>query len=289
MPRRRQWFAFSDLSPVAQTPQDPAPKPAGWFAQLGLLGFGLVAVVEPNRSWGTGLPTPCHEARVAEQRSSPLLSLAIRPPQVRGHGGGNRSTQPGRAGEPRKFHSVPGTRIKEVDVLSLEKTLVTSRLEVRPPSEPDRARFVELFCNDDFMIFSGQALTAEAAHRRFDHMLVMCEVVPFAKRPVVERASGLVIGYTGIDYFNFEGEERLEWGYRLVPESRGLGYATEASRALLACARETFSGELLAIINTANHASQNVCRKLDFVFLKQALVGEDIANFYTLAIGDIGR
>ena len=173
--------------------------------------------------------------------------------------------------------------------MSLEKTLVTSRLEVRPPRELDRARFVDFFCNDDFMIFSPQVLTEEAAHGRFDHMLAMCEVVSFAKQPIVERASGLVVGYTGVDYFTFEGEERLEWGYRLVPEARGLGYVTEASRALLARARETFSGELLAIIDPANHASQNVCRKLGFAFLKQAPVDGGIANFYTLAIGDTGR
>ena len=102
-------------------------------------------------------------------------------------------------------------------------TLVTPRLEVRPPRELDRARFTELFCNDDFMIFSGQARTAEAAHGRFDHMLAMCETVPFAKQPIVERASGLVVGYTGVDYFTFEGEERLEWGYRLVPRVARFG------------------------------------------------------------------
>jgi RimJ/RimL family protein N-acetyltransferase len=173
--------------------------------------------------------------------------------------------------------------------LSLERTLVTSRLEVRQPRKLDRARFVELFCNDDFMTFSGQVLTEEAAHGRFDHMLAMCEVVPFAKQPIVERASGLVVGYTGVDYFTFEDEERLEWGYRLVPESRGLGYATEASQALLTRAHKTFSGELLAIVHPANYASQNVCRKLGFAFLKQAFVGGDMANFYTLAIGDTGR
>lgn len=173
--------------------------------------------------------------------------------------------------------------------MSLEKTLVTSRLDVRPPHELDRARFVELFCNDDFMIFSGQALTEEAAHERFNHMLAMCEVVPFAKQPIVERASGLVVGYAGVDSFTFEGEERLEWGYRLVPESRGLGYGTEASQALLARARETFSGELLAMIDQSNHASQNVCRKLGFAFLKQAFVDWDKANFYTLTVGDAVR
>ncbi len=175
------------------------------------------------------------------------------------------------------------------NALSLEKTLVTSRLELRPSRELDRARFVEFFCDDEFMIFSGQALTEEAAHRRFDHMLAMCEVIPFAKQPIVERASGVVVGYTGVDYFTFEGEERLELGYRLVPESRGLGYATEASQALLTRARETFSGELLAIIDPANHASQKVCRKLGFAFLKQVLVVGGDAYLYTLAIGDTRR
>jgi RimJ/RimL family protein N-acetyltransferase len=173
--------------------------------------------------------------------------------------------------------------------LSSDKRLVTSRLEVRPPLEQDRARFVEFFCSDDFMMFSAQVLAEEAAHGRFDHMIAMCEVVPFAKQPIVERGSGIIVGYTGVDYFTFEGEERLEWGYRLVPESRGLGYATEASHALLARARTTFSGELLAIIDPANHASQNVCRKLGFAFMQQALVDGDVRNFYALAIGDPGR
>jgi RimJ/RimL family protein N-acetyltransferase len=120
-------------------------------------------------------------------------------------------------------------------------------------------------------------------------MLAMCEIIPFSKQPIVERASGIVVGYTGVDYFTFEGQEQLEWGFRLVPESRGFGYATEASRALLARAREAFSGELLAIIDPANHSSQNVCRKLGFAFLKQALVDGDVRNLYTLTVGDATR
>ena len=122
-------------------------------------------------------------------------------------------------------------------------------------------------------------------------MLAMCEVVPFAEAAqIVERASGLVVGYAGVDSFTFEGEDTPGMGVpRLVPESRGLGYATEASQALLARARETFSGELLAMIDQSNHASQNVCRKLGFAFLKEAFVDGDIANFYTLTVGDAVR
>jgi RimJ/RimL family protein N-acetyltransferase len=178
---------------------------------------------------------------------------------------------------------------KEVATLGFKKALVTTRLEVRPPVEADRVRFIELFGNDAFMIFSSGALTDEAADRRFDHMLAMCEMIPFSKQPIVERASGVGVGYTGVDYCTFEGEERLEWGYRLVPESRGLGYATEASQALLARARETFSGELLTIIDPANDASQNVCQKLGLAFLKQAPIDGNVRNLYALVIGDTAR
>lgn len=161
----------------------------------------------------------------------------------------------------------------------------TPRLLVRPPREGDRARFVELFCDEDFMVFYPAVLTENAAHDRFEHMVAVCRTVPFGKQPVVELSSGRVVGYTGVDYIEFEGETRLEWGYRLVPECRGLGYATEAGRALLARARQSYSGELLAIIAPENLASQNVCRKLGFTFWKQAPVEGDIRNLYTLAFG----
>jgi RimJ/RimL family protein N-acetyltransferase len=101
---------------------------------------------------------------------------------------------------------------------------------------------------------------------------------------VVELASGRIVGYTGVDRIDFEGRTWLEWGYRLVPECRGLGYATEASRALLDQARQTYTGELLAIIAPENLASQNVARKLAFTFWKQAMVDGDLRNLSTLLI-----
>lgn len=161
----------------------------------------------------------------------------------------------------------------------------TARLLVRPPREADRDRFVELFCSEDFMVFYPAVLTEEEAGDRFDHMIAVCQTVPFGKQPVVELSSGLVVGYTGVDYINFEGKTRLEWGYRLVPQCRGLGYATEASQALLAKARRAYVGELLAIIAPENLASQNVCRKLGFTFWKQAPVEGDIQDLYTLLVG----
>jgi RimJ/RimL family protein N-acetyltransferase len=164
--------------------------------------------------------------------------------------------------------------------------VTTARLVVRLPKETDRDRFVELFCKEDFMVFYPVVPTAEEAQDRFDHMLAVCQTIPFGKQPIVELSSGLVVGYTGVDYIDFEDKTWLEWGYRLVPECRGLGYATEAAQALLAKAHRTFAGELLAIIAAENRASQKVCHKLGFTFWKQGAVDGDIRNLYTLAVGE---
>jgi RimJ/RimL family protein N-acetyltransferase len=161
----------------------------------------------------------------------------------------------------------------------------TERLLVRPPREADRDRFVELFRDEDFMVFSG-VLTENEAEERFDHMVAVCQTVPFGKQPVVELSSGLVVGYTGVDHIDVGGRTWLEWGYRLVPERRGLGYATEAAQALLAKAHQTYAGELLAIIAPDNLASQNVCGKLGFTFWKQAPVDGAVRNLYTLPVGE---
>lgn len=133
------------------------------------------------------------------------------------------------------------------------------------------------------MAFSG-VLDVPAANRRFDEMLRRAQELPFAKQPVLERATGTIIGYAGVDWFEFEGRNRLEFGYRLVPEARGQGYATEAGQAVLAKAAETFRGEIFAIIDPRNHASQNLARKLGFRFWRQAVVNGYLDNIYRLLI-----
>lgn len=166
--------------------------------------------------------------------------------------------------------------------------MLTSRLEVRLARESDRARFVQLFCDDEFMVFSSGVLTPDRAHHRFDEMLTRGAELPFAKQPVIERSTGIIVGYAGVDRFDFEGRRRLELGYRLVPEARRLGYATEASRAVLTKAAQTYRGEILGIIDPSNHPSQNVARKLGFTFWKQAVVDGYLANLYRLHIDGRG-
>ena len=157
---------------------------------------------------------------------------------------------------------------------------LTPRLEVRCPTELDRPRFVEFFCDDAFMAFSGGPLAADHAHARFDRMLARCAEFSFAKQPIVERCARVVIGYTGVDWIEFGGRRWLEWGYRLDPAARGKGYATEASLALLEVASHDYAGEVLGIVHPDNRASQSVIRKLGFAYWKQAPVHGVLRNLY---------
>jgi RimJ/RimL family protein N-acetyltransferase len=159
------------------------------------------------------------------------------------------------------------------------------RLEVRLPVEADRERFVELFRDERFMVSSAGVLDLNSAHRRFDEMLERVTELAFAKQPVIERETGVIIGYAGVNWFEFEENRQLEFGYRLVSGARGNGYATEASQVILTLAEEIFCGEILAMIDPKNTASQNVARKLGFTFWKQAIVNGFLDNLYRLHVG----
>ena len=160
------------------------------------------------------------------------------------------------------------------------RVMLTERLEVRPPKEADRERFVELFRDPDFMVFSNGVHDLASAHARFDEMLRTAGELPFAKQPVIDLSTNGIVGYSGVARFDFEAASRLEFGYRLVPEARGRGYATEAGRVLLALAAETFRGELLAMVDPTNQASIRVITKLGFGFWKQAEVDGYLDNLY---------
>lgn len=165
-----------------------------------------------------------------------------------------------------------------------DEVFQTDRLELRRPVEADRATFVPLFGDDDFMVFSGGALSVEEADARFDVMLANAGAVTFAKQPIIERSTDRIIGYCGVALFEFEGQRRLEFGWRLVPSARGFGYATEAATALLDLAAESFDGEILAMIDQTNEPSKRVAAKLGFEFWKLAEVHGFVDEIHTRRI-----
>lgn len=164
----------------------------------------------------------------------------------------------------------------------------TDRLIIRPPIEGDRARFVELFTDEAFTVFSDGVHDAESANVRFDLMLLLAEAVPYAKQPVIERTSGIIVGYTGVGSVLLDGIDRLEWGWRLVPAARGEGYATEATTALLAVANQVDDGEMLCLVDVDNRPSRRVADKVGFEWWRRIEWNDDPSDVTDALVRSIG-
>jgi len=159
----------------------------------------------------------------------------------------------------------------------------TERLEICAPTETDRNRFVELFTDTDFMVFSG-VLTIEEANQRFDSMVAMVSEIPFAKQPLFDQQTSKLIGYAGVDWFEYEGQKCLEFGHRLVRDARGKGYATEAGLALLDVARKSYVGTVYLLVQSTNSPSIRVAGKLGFEFWKEHKVENRLYQMHVIEL-----
>ncbi|MFJ9643736.1 GNAT family N-acetyltransferase [Streptomyces sp. NPDC101206] len=100
----------------------------------------------------------------------------------------------------------------------------------------------------------------------------------YGHRLIVERGSGLVVGSIGLFWPPAEGV--LELGYGVVASRRGLGYATEAARALTAYAL-TAPGvhTVVAGVELSNPASVRVLEKAGFERYHAAAAAEGVVRF----------
>ena len=82
----------------------------------------------------------------------------------------------------------------------------------------------------------------------------------FGKWAAVERSSGELIGYCGIELY--ERGPDVELGFSLARSAWGRGYATEAARAWLEHAFTLGIRRVIAVVKPANAASIRVLEKV---------------------------
>ena len=145
----------------------------------------------------------------------------------------------------------------------MHKPILTDRLDIRPPVDPDQERFVELFGDEEFMKGLG-TLAGEKADQRFRQMIERCTEHPYGEQALIKRDTRTIIGYTGAAPWNDIGIARLEFNYRLVRCERGQRYGTEACGALLDLWKQIDGGEIFARIDRCNTASKKLAIRLGF-------------------------
>lgn len=104
-------------------------------------------------------------------------------------------------------------------------------------------------------------LDAASAKQRFDQILFHAESGS-GKQAVTLKPTNVIIGYCGVEPFDLSGTIENELGYRLIPQYRGLGLATEAAKAV----SDKYSGRLFAYVDCENSKSINVLSNIGFLY-----------------------
>lgn len=141
---------------------------------------------------------------------------------------------------------------------------------MRPLEKRDEDIFVAFLTDPDFMQHSRAGALDESNARIAFTQRLKRSGDQFTKLAVIEKSSGDLIGYCGVEICELEGKQELELGYRLTQKARGRGYATEAARAVLNYYQQHGVTNIIAYTAPGNNLSQAVLKKLGFKAIKDS-------------------
>ena len=145
----------------------------------------------------------------------------------------------------------------------------TERLVVRDWRDDEARRMLDMYSRPDVVRFLGSAPTPmvslDPACRRVARAREHNAGAPTACGwwAVEVASSGTVAGTVAVLPIDDDPDGALEIAWHLHPDSRHLGYATEAARAVLRRAHALGVPEVLILVAPANAASRAVARRLD--------------------------
>lgn len=149
--------------------------------------------------------------------------------------------------------------------MRVPKRIETPRLEIRPFAVDDAEAFVAFMTDEETtteFMFHPEQKTSDGARGFFENILASyaTETPCFVCAIALADRPGFV-GMCGIS--NLPADGAFECFVCLAPESRGVGYATEAVRALIAHCFEVDSVETFrTYISPANPRSIAIARRL---------------------------
>jgi ribosomal-protein-alanine N-acetyltransferase len=142
--------------------------------------------------------------------------------------------------------------------------LVTQRLLLRPLVPADAEELHETLSHPTTLAAIGRKppWTIDDTHDSIDRRMREQRALGISMWAVVERASGRVVGICGLQPVGHEGPD-VEIGWHMHPDLRGLGYATEAGRAVLAAGlRDHGLDRIVALTHERNRGSRRVMEKI---------------------------
>lgn len=165
------------------------------------------------------------------------------------------------------------------------KTLIeTERLLLREITLNDTAEMFQMYSNPEVQKYTGEPLMAsiEEMEQAIQVRIVDYQKFGYGRWATFRKSDMQFIGWAGLAYLP-EFDE-IDLGYRFLPEYWGMGFATEASEAILTYGFDTLKlKRIIAIAMKENKASTRVMEKVGMAFDKFAPYengGEDVAWYW---------
>lgn len=142
--------------------------------------------------------------------------------------------------------------------------LTTSRLRLEPCSE---AHLNDLdILNSDIEVMryiTGTTVSLEDTKAHLHFVSELWKAYGFSSWSIFERSSNQFIGTAGVNHIEFNPNNPIEMGWRLLPALWGKGFATETADCILTFVFETIKLDYLyAICHQKNIKSANVMQRV---------------------------
>jgi [ribosomal protein S5]-alanine N-acetyltransferase len=152
--------------------------------------------------------------------------------------------------------------------------LQTKRLVIRHFQERDLEDLIPFFANEEVMRFSVSGpLPAEKTREYFHKRILGHYAKGYGLYALLIKEK--FIGFAGFLTQQIEGEEKIELGFRLLPEYWGKGLAFEACATLINYAFQSLHlKEIISIIDPNNLRSLKLAKRLGMYPYKDAVFYE---------------
>ena len=163
--------------------------------------------------------------------------------------------------------------------------LETERLLLRRQQAADITPLVELWTDPEVTHHLGGPRDRDLLQTAFEETAQNPWAETYDLWPVIEKATGRVVGHCGLLDKEVEGSLEIELNYIMAPAVWGNGYATEIAAALIdyAVARLGLT-RLIALIKPENTASERVAVRVGLQFEKEVVrSGGAVYKLYSLS------
>lgn len=147
----------------------------------------------------------------------------------------------------------------------MQSTRASSRLLLRPPLPTDADNLFGIYGDPRTHTFHPSERHADigVARTKLQGWIAHWQQHGFGRWAIAAASDPLtVIGYGGIGFLDYGGEQRLNLGYRFCVDAWGKGYATELAQAALHHALEELrQPAVFALVRPANKPSIRVLEK----------------------------